>query len=409
MSRLITAILGGFLLPAAVWGDGKNQCIVCHATLGPKHPAVIRSFQQDIHNHKGLSCHSCHGGDPKAADMAEAMSAATGFVGVPKPSEVPAFCGKCHSQVGFMKHFNPSLAVDQEQKYWTSRHGAQLKAGDAKVATCSSCHTAHSILPPNDPRSTVFAKNVPATCGACHSDAKRMKSYRLPTDQVAKYSRGVHGHALLEKDDMAAPACNDCHGNHGAMPPGVEDIAMTCGQCHAANMEQFAKSPMAAGWRNKRVHTCAACHNHHDIAHPDAAMFDRERGVCRKCHRPQDPGARVAEKMGNLLNRLDAGYKEAAAGLKIAEEKGMDVAAGVDALREAKQASLMARTAVHSFQVSAVQEKAATGLAAARKAAELARQAVKEFNWRRIGLGVATLLITFLVAVLYLKIRDLES
>ncbi|MBI5241670.1 MAG: cytochrome c3 family protein [Elusimicrobia bacterium] len=409
MSRAALLLLLGCLLPHPARAEGKNQCIVCHAALEAKHKAVLRSFQQDIHNQKGLSCHSCHGGDPSKADMGEAMSPEAGFVGAPKPAEVPAFCGKCHSQARLMKRYNPSVPVDQEEKYWTSRHGERLKAGDEKVATCASCHTAHSILPPKDPRSTVYAKNVPATCGACHSDAKRMKGYGLPTDQAAKYSGSVHGKALLERGDSAAPACNSCHGNHGATPPGVADISLTCGQCHAGNMELFAKSPMASTWGKKRFHVCATCHGHHDISHPDTALLDGEKGVCRKCHRPGDPGSRTAEEMKGLLDGMQSAYEAADGGLKAAEAKGMDVAAGWDALQEAKQAFFQARTAVHSFRVAAVQEKVTSGLAAAQKAAETARKAVWEFSRRRIGLGVATLLITFLVVVLCLKIRDLES
>ena len=45
-------------------------------------------------------------------------------------------------------------------------------------------------------------------------------------------------------------------------------------------------------------------------------------------------------------------------------------------------------------------------LGEARKAAQ---KAIKDFNWRRIGLGIATLLITFLALVLYLRVREMEN
>ncbi|OGR61226.1 MAG: hypothetical protein A2X36_13090 [Elusimicrobia bacterium GWA2_69_24] len=408
-SLALALVLAGCLLPGSVRAESKNQCVVCHAALDARQQAIVRAFQQDIHLQKGLGCHSCHGGNPAQADMGEAMDPEAGFVGAPKPSEIPAFCGKCHSQVESMKRYNPGLPVDQERKYWTSRHGTRLKAGDEQVATCASCHTAHAILPPNDPRSTVYAKNVHATCGKCHSDPKRMKPYGLPTDQDAKYKGSVHGRALLERGDTAAPACNDCHGNHGATPPGVADISLTCGQCHPANMELFSKSPMAPKWQQKHYHACATCHNHHDVAHPDSGLFDPEQGVCRKCHRPQDAGARTAGELRGMLDGMQSDFQAAEAGLKLAEEKGMDVAGGWDVLQEAKQAFFQARTEVHTFSTAAVKGKADPGVAAAQKAAALGLKAVQEFRWRRIWLGLATLIITFMVVALYLKIRDLES
>ena len=64
-----------------------------------------------------------------------------------------------------------------------------------------------------------------------------MKEYGIPTDQYEKYSKSVHGVALLQKHDLGAPACNKCHGNHGATPPGVESISKVCGTCHALNAD----------------------------------------------------------------------------------------------------------------------------------------------------------------------------
>jgi hypothetical protein len=38
----------------------------------------------------------------------------------------------------------------------------------------------------------------------------------IPHNQYEKFARSVHGIALLKKHDSGAPACNICHGNHGA-------------------------------------------------------------------------------------------------------------------------------------------------------------------------------------------------
>ncbi|MFH1726311.1 MAG: cytochrome c3 family protein [Elusimicrobiota bacterium] len=303
----------------------KSQCVSCHAALDEKQREIVSRFRNDIHRERGVSCHGCHGGDSSAEEAWKGMDPGAGFVGAPSKAETPAFCGKCHSRAEYIKRFNPALPVDQEKKYFTSGHGRRLKKGDSKVAACSSCHTAHSILPSKDPRSTVYAKNIPATCGKCHSDAGLMKSYGLPADQAAKYAGSVHGKALLERGDIAAPVCNDCHGNHGAGPPGVRDIAMVCGLCHPHNMELFNGSPMASQWKKKKFHACATCHGSHDVGHPTAAMLGAENGLCRRCHRAGDKGLAAGAAIKGLMERMEAGYRETEETVRIAEEKGMDV------------------------------------------------------------------------------------
>ena len=100
----------------------------------------------------------------------------------------------------------PTLRVDQVAEYATSVHGRRLRElADPKVATCVSCHPAHNIRPPSDPKSSVYPLHVADTCGRCHSDAKYMASYKIPTDQVAKYKTSVHWKAMTAKGDLSAP------------------------------------------------------------------------------------------------------------------------------------------------------------------------------------------------------------
>ncbi|MGD8414757.1 MAG: cytochrome c3 family protein, partial [Candidatus Latescibacterota bacterium] len=182
----------------------EDQCFVCHRDEDylPEH-----FDDDDIHIQPGVSCAGCHGGDPTSNDADVAMSEAAGFVGVPAKAEIPEFCGRCHSDIGYMRRFRPRIPVDQVLQYYTSLHGQRLEQGDQKVADCTSCHTAHGILPATDARSTVYPLNVPETCNHCHGNADYMSEYGIPTNQFAKYSQSVHGVALLEKEDTGAPAC----------------------------------------------------------------------------------------------------------------------------------------------------------------------------------------------------------
>ena len=64
----------------------------------------------------------------------------------------------------------------------------------------------------------------------------------IPTTQRAEYERSVHYRALATQNDISAPTCNDCHGNHGAAPPGVGSLTTVCGTCHAVFQSKFASS-----------------------------------------------------------------------------------------------------------------------------------------------------------------------
>ncbi len=130
-------------------------------------------------------------------------------------TNIVSLCGECHSSADYMKNYNSSLPVDQVVKYRTSTHGKLNAKGDSNVADCSDCHGSHDILSAKNPKSHVYAVNIPKVCSKCHSNSKLMSSYKLPSNQYERFVNSVHGVALLDKGDISAPSCNDCHGNHG--------------------------------------------------------------------------------------------------------------------------------------------------------------------------------------------------
>ena len=68
--------------------QAQNTCLDCHGSLDPPLQVTERQFADDIHSQKGLTCASCHGGDPAKADM-DAMSKAAGFRGKIERKDVP--------------------------------------------------------------------------------------------------------------------------------------------------------------------------------------------------------------------------------------------------------------------------------------------------------------------------------
>jgi cytochrome c553 len=232
-----------FVAASGVAGaEEVTSCVGCHGNpeiFDGQMLAIVEQWRGGVHSEVQIGCQDCHGGNPDPA-LAEDSDAAMDrrfepnpYVGSPERQAIPAFCGRCHSDPKFMKRYNPAARVDQVREYWTSHHGRAL-AGDTRVA----CITAASTDPPRRRHAVaVYPKQVAETCGRCHSDSQRMAGSTtpdgrpLPVDQQARWRRSVHAAALFERDDLSAPTCNDCHGNHGATPPGLDSIAFVCGQC----------------------------------------------------------------------------------------------------------------------------------------------------------------------------------
>jgi hypothetical protein len=174
---------------------------------------------------------------------------------------------------------------------------------------------------------------VAETCRACHDDAQRMAGRKLadgrplPVDQYARWRLSVHARALLEKEDLSAPTCNDCHGNHGAVPPGLESIAFVCGQCHGREAELFRSSLKRTGFEEHNellagaeqgcadchvdpepqskltiAHAfseCASCHGNHSVVRPTVAMLSPlPETPCAFCHEPGSAAQAAFEPRG---------------------------------------------------------------------------------------------------------------
>ncbi len=154
----------------------NNQCLVCHLDVEYLPDDYL---EDNIHLKTGLTCASCHGGDSTSDDEEVAKAPEAGFVGVPSKEAIPQFCGKCHSDIVFMRQYQPRIVTDQVDQFYTSVHGIRLREGDEKVADCTSCHTAHGILSARDTRSSVHALNVPQTCNKCHGDSEYMGEYGI--------------------------------------------------------------------------------------------------------------------------------------------------------------------------------------------------------------------------------------
>jgi hypothetical protein len=256
----------------------------------------------------------------------------------------------------------------------------------------------------------VYPLHVADTCGGCHANAEYMAQYKIPTDQVANYKKSVHYQLMTKKGDLSAPTCNDCHGNHGAAPPGISWVGNVCGQCHPINTELFNKSRHAQVFVQMGTPGCATCHSNHEILPTSDAMLGiGGKAICSTCHTANDNGGKTAVGMRESVDKLRTDYEAAYAVLTSAEHAGMEVSQPLFELNEAKTALIKARAAIHGFNLDGVKAQVKPGLEISEKARNRGVRALDELQFRRKGLAVSVLIILALIIGLVIKIRRLEE
>src|SRR6266496_1970583 len=406
---------------AAQAAPGPNSCVACHSTLPDQRLAApaSRFSGADVHRERGFACIDCHGGNPTSADKLKAhdttgRESAMAFRGKPTGQAIVATCARCHSDAELMRTFAPKQRVDQATEYATSVHGKQLAMGDTKVATCASCHGAHGVRLVTDAKSPVFATNVATTCASCHADATHMAGYKLPdgsalpTTQLADYQKSVHYSALTRGNDLSAPTCNDCHGNHGAAPPGVGSMANVCGTCHVVFAQKFETSV------HKQIFDkgCVECHSNHAVQKPsDEMLATSGAGICTPCHSAGDKndlGAVAAETMRGGIEQLKSGIGRSQALIGRIRNAGIEVSDQELALREAGTKLTLARTEMHAFEPARLTAITADGTKILAAVDHAGQSGLAELRYRRRGLAVSLGAILVVVIALGLKVREID-
>jgi len=414
---IVTAIvltLTGGRAACAQSGAAPNACASCHARVADTRLAAPATAfaSQDIHRENGFSCTDCHGGNASASDKTQSHDASYNFKGRPAGPAIVATCARCHSDATFMRRFAPRQRIDQAAEYATSVHGKQLAAGDTRVATCVGCHGAHGIRLVNDAKSPVFPTNVAATCAGCHADPSHMKGYTLPggkplpTTQLSEYQKSVHYAAMTKGNDLAAPTCNDCHGNHGAAPPGAGSVVNVCGTCHAVFAQKFAASVHSQIFDK----ACVECHGNHAVLKPSDEMLGADaRSLCAMCHTgPDDKGAAAAAQMREHIERLKTALARSTAAVTNLKNSGMEMSTQELAIGTARTRLTVARTELHAFDAGKVGSAVDDGMKTLAEVDAGGARATAELRFRRRGLALSLAAILLVVVGLALKIRQLD-
>jgi formate-dependent nitrite reductase cytochrome c552 subunit len=149
-------------------------------------------------------------------------------------------CIDCHS--------NPDFYV-QDRKLYTYYQDYIASPHKEAGLTCDFCHggdsaattmqTAHkTILRITDPASKLYYKNLPETCGSCHSD------------KLAQFRQSKHFQALMHEE--TAPSCTTCHSAMRPRPHYRDIVKQSCRTCHFE--ENPRNLPLVAGRADEFLH-----------------------------------------------------------------------------------------------------------------------------------------------------------
>jgi len=266
------------------------DCSTCHdeeAEVYVKHGRLTVGVDADI-----PSCAGCHGTHDIISHGDEESRV--------HPLNMPETCGSCHEDYDLTRN-HKFLRKHPVETYRDSVHGRATAGGRYNAATCNDCHstggTAHRILSPGDPTSTINHFTIPETCGACHESIRK------------DYWEGIHGQ-LTARGETESPVCTHCHGEHRIKSPDDPRSPVshsklaeaTCAPCHeSASLNEKYGIPggrLASfidsyhGLKSKAgdmtVANCASCHGAHRIlphADEESSIYPTNlRETCGHCH-----------------------------------------------------------------------------------------------------------------------------
>ncbi len=316
------------------------ECTACHADLEKKelphadklkkvdcgscHPDQQSQYEVSLHgkaaargDRQAPGCKNCHGTHNVLRASAPGSPIST--------MQIPRLCGGCHREGTPVSLTHNIPQTNILGNYMDSIHGEGLfKRGLIVTAVCTSCHTAHFVLPHTDPRSSIAKQNISKTCTKCHA-------------QIETVHRKVIRGELWEKGPNLIPACVDCHEPHKVRkvyyPQGMSD--RDCQRCHgneemkvtaaaknsplmAVDQAQLARSRHAkvacvqchTGGTPSEVRPCRTMTQKVDcsICHADAVTQYREstHGTLAAQGSPDAPGCRDCHAPHATMGKADS-------------------------------------------------------------------------------------------------------
>jgi cytochrome b subunit of formate dehydrogenase len=254
------------------------DCGGCHKSQAVAHKNSLHGAAAANDDPHAPSCADCHGKhDVLSASDPDASTAVM---------NVPLLCGNCHREGSPVSRTHEISQESILENYSMSIHGEGLfLQGLTVTAVCTSCHTAHDILPHTDARSSIHGDNVAATCTSCHG-------------QIERVHRKVIEGRLWTDDPGKIPTCVDCHAPHEIRnvfyPDGLAD--KDCLTCHSdQDLTMIRGGEAVSLFIDEASHegsahadtACAQCHTGVTVAQERACETIVSAVDCSICHAEQ--------------------------------------------------------------------------------------------------------------------------
>jgi hypothetical protein len=241
--------------------DGRKGKLEVSGQDGDKRAlAVVDATRYAKGTHGDMQCVACH------QEITDAVAPHRQNAAVAKPN-----CVTCHEALWETvkqeklteEKSRLGLVVQNIEAYKNSFHArADKDHPEHAKATCEDCHSSHefNVPPKGSARRTAWHKEIPKTCGErCHED------------QYESYTASIHGEELLDKGNVKAAVCTDCHTAHSVSNTSSDAFKLAnvdaCGGCHKEELKSYTDTYHGQVNRLGFTYTarCADCHGSHDI------------------------------------------------------------------------------------------------------------------------------------------------
>ncbi len=274
----------------------RVDCSACHAKVGEEYFASghgVHFLEGDKKVPYCTTCHGAHGTKSHSDETALTFR-----------SSIPSLCGDCHRQEGRAAEVEELTEVDAYTDYSTSVHGRGLvEKGLLPSAVCIDCHNSHLILKHTDPQSSVYERNIPATCASCHRGIYK------------QYIKSVH-FSSDEHTKAKLPTCAGCHSSHVIAEVEKDkfmtEVTQQCGSCHSDLAKTYLETMHGKAYTlgYLKAAKCSDCHEAHSTLSVNDANssvgFKNIVETCRKCH--EDANRRFTGYLTHVTHHDRAKY-----------------------------------------------------------------------------------------------------
>ena len=255
----------------------RVDCSSCHAETSTRYHESGHGVAHDSGDVNAPYCTDCHG-THRAKSRYDDTSPTY-------RANIPQLCGDCHRADGKANMTAQLHEIDALPDYSNSIHGQGLQEKGLLVsAVCTDCHQSHLILSETNPQSSIFPKNVPATCATCH---KGIYDIYIESDHGIGNLSGTQG-------EHPYPTCVDCHSSHFIGSSDQDqfktEVTQKCEKCHEELAETYldtyhGKAHLLGHDKAARCSDCHGEHNIYNVNNPKSSINSMNIvETCKQCH-----------------------------------------------------------------------------------------------------------------------------